>query len=94
MRTVFAWSYRDLSDEAARMFRALGCTRGRHQPAVAAAAVGVPVRAARRALDILLGAFLVQTNRPHRYQLHDLLRAYALDQARTIDSEADRRGDA
>lgn len=92
VRTVFTWSYRDLPAEAARMFRALGLHRGPDiSLAVAAAAAQVPTRTARRALDILLGAFLVQTIRPHRYQLHDLLRAYALDQARTTDSETERR---
>jgi tetratricopeptide (TPR) repeat protein len=92
VRTVFAWSYRDLPEEAARMFRALGLHQGPDiSLAVAAAAVGIPVRAARRALDILLGAFLIQTVRPHRYELHDLLRAYALDQARSMDSAAERR---
>lgn len=92
VHTVFAWSYRDLSAETARMFRALGLHQGPDiSLPVAAAAVGVPARAARRSLDILLGAFLIQTVRPHRYQLHDLLRAYALDQARTTDSAADRR---
>jgi tetratricopeptide (TPR) repeat protein len=92
VRTVFAWSYRDLPDEAAHMFRALGLHQGPDiSLAIAAAALGVPERTARRALDILLGAFLIQSNRPHRYELHDLLRAYALDQARTADSEAVRR---
>ena len=91
VRTVFAWSYRDLPDEAARMFRALGLHQGPDIGlAAAAAAVGVPTRAARRALDILLGAFLIQSIRPHRYQMHDLLRAYALDQARATDADADR----
>jgi tetratricopeptide (TPR) repeat protein len=92
VRTVFAWSYRDLPPEAARMFRALGLHQGPDiSLPVAAAAAQVPARTARRALDILLGAFLVQTVRPQRYQLHDLLRAYALDQARATDSEADRQ---
>lgn len=92
VRTVFAWSYRDLPAEAARMFRALGLHQGSDISLdAAAAAAGVPTQTARRTLDILLGAFLIQTNRPHRYQLHDLLRAYALDQARTIDTEAERR---
>ncbi|MGH3246666.1 MAG: ATP-binding protein [Trebonia sp.] len=91
VRTVFAWSYRDLTAETARMFRALGLHHGPDiSLAAAAAAVGVPARTARRSLDILLGAFLIQTVRPYRYQLHDLLRAYALDQARTTDSDADR----
>jgi tetratricopeptide (TPR) repeat protein len=88
VRTVFAWSYRDLSDEAAYMFRTLGIHRGPDiSLSTAAAAAAFPVRTARRALDILIGAFLVDSIRPGRYQLHDLLRAYALDQARTIDSD-------
>ncbi|MCW2929721.1 MAG: hypothetical protein JWM19_683 [Actinomycetia bacterium] len=92
VRTVFAWSYRDLSPEAARMFRAMGLHSGPDVSLpVAAAACGIPVRAARRELDILAGAFLIEAPRPGRYQMHDLLRAYALDQARAIDSEAHRR---
>jgi tetratricopeptide (TPR) repeat protein len=92
VRTVFAWSYRDLSSEAARMFRALGLHSGPDVSLpVAAAACSIPVRAARRELDILVGAFLVEAPRPGRYQMHDLLRAYALDQARATDSEANRR---
>lgn len=92
VRTVFAWSYRDLSPDAARMFRVLGLHRGPDiSLQAAAAAYGATARAARRALDILVGAFLVETVRPGRYQLHDLLRAYALDQARGLDSDDDRR---
>jgi tetratricopeptide (TPR) repeat protein len=92
VRTVFAWSYRDLPSEAARMFRVLGLHSGPDisLPA-AAAACGVAIRAARRALNILLGAYLIEAPRPGRYQSHDLLRAYALDQARAIDPEEDRR---
>jgi NB-ARC domain len=83
VRTVFAWSYRDLPDDAARMFRALGLHQGPDiSLAVAAAALGVSERTARRALDILLGAFLIQSSRPYRYELHDLLRAYALGSLR------------
>jgi tetratricopeptide (TPR) repeat protein len=92
VRTVFAWSYRDLSADAARMFRVLGLHRGPDiSLSAAAAAYDATTRAARRALDILVGAFLVETVRPGRYQLHDLLRAYALDQARALDSDDDRR---
>jgi tetratricopeptide (TPR) repeat protein len=92
VRTVFAWSYRDLPPEAARMFRILGLHPGPDiSLAAAAAAAGVPARTARRALDILLGAFLIQTTLSHRYSMHDLLRAYALDQARALDTEEDCR---
>lgn len=92
VRTVFAWSYRDLPAEAAHMFRAIGLHAGPDiSLSAAAVAGGVHIRTARRMLDMLVGAFLIETVRPARYQLHDLLRAYALDQARTIDSEAERR---
>jgi len=92
VHTVFAWSYRDLPEDTARMFRALGLHQGPDIAlSTAAAALRVPERTARRALDILLGAFLIQSIRPQRYELHDLLRAYALDQARATDSESARR---
>jgi tetratricopeptide (TPR) repeat protein len=91
VRSVFAWSYRDLPDDAARMFRALGLHPGPDiSLQAAAAAAGVPAQTARRSLDILLGAFLIESVRPGRYQLHDLLRAYALDQARTLDTDSER----
>ena len=93
VRTVFAWSYRDLTDDAARMFRALGLHPGPDiSLQAAAAAAGVSAQVARRSLDVLLGAFLIESVRPGRYQLHDLLRAYALDQARTTDPEPARVG--
>jgi tetratricopeptide (TPR) repeat protein len=40
---------------------------------------------------MLAGASLVQPERLSRYKVHDLLRAYALDQAREVDSEEERR---
>src|SRR5262249_11612267 len=87
VRTVFAWSYRALPDDAAMMFRMLGLHPGNDISLPAAAAVsGVGLRPARRALDILLGGFLIESIRPGRYQFHDLLRAYALDQSRHLDS--------
>jgi tetratricopeptide (TPR) repeat protein len=88
VRTVFAWSYRALPDDAATMFRMLGLHPGNDISLPAAAAVaGVGLRPARRALDILLGGFLIENIRPGRYQFHDLLRAYALDQGRHLDSQ-------
>ena len=91
VRTVFAWSYRALPDDAATMFRMLGLHPGNDisLPAAAAAA-GVGLRPARRALDILLGAFLIENIRPGRYQFHDLLRAYARDQSRHLDTDQER----
>jgi tetratricopeptide (TPR) repeat protein len=86
VRTVFTWSYRALPDEAATMFRMLGLHPGNDISLPAAAAVaGIGLRPARRALDILLGGFLLENVQPGRYQFHDLLRAYALDQSRRTD---------
>src|SRR5439155_14302183 len=44
-----------------------------------------------RLLDRLAGAHLLTEQAPGRYAFHDLLRAYAADRARAVDSEAERR---
>lgn len=93
VRAALALSYRDLPPDAARVFRALGLHPGLDisLPAAAAAA-GLPARDARRELGLLIGASLVEPGKGNRYQLQSLLHAYALDQARVVDSEEDRRG--
>lgn len=82
VRSVFAWSHRALPAPAARAFRLLGLHPG---PEFATAAVtallGEPVDRARGLLDLLAGAHLVEQIAPDRFQFHDLLRAYAADQA-------------
>jgi tetratricopeptide (TPR) repeat protein len=92
VRTVFAWSYRSLTPQAARVFRLLGLHPGPDVSLEAAAALGAvsPVTA-RRQLDTLVGAHLLEEGGHHRYQFHDLLRAYALDQAQTEEPEEGRR---
>lgn len=88
VRAVFSWSYRQLSAGAARMFRLLGLHPGPDISSAAAAslaAMGEPE--ARRLLAELTRAHLVAEHVPGRYALHDLLRAYAADQARGTDSE-------
>jgi hypothetical protein len=88
VRTVFAWSYRGLSQDAARLFRLLGLHPG-PQPSTAAAAAlaGLDIGRARHLLDILVGAHLIeQTGRDH-YQFHDLLRAYSADQAHHLEPQ-------
>jgi DNA-binding SARP family transcriptional activator len=91
VRQVFSWSGRQLTDPAARMFRLLGLHPG-PQISVAAAAslAGVSPGEARRALAELTGAHLLTEPDPGRYALHDLLRAYATEQAHTTDTEAER----
>ncbi|MEU7573369.1 tetratricopeptide repeat protein [Micromonospora sp. NPDC049240] len=92
VRTVFAWSYRALSPPAARLFRLLGLHPGPHVSVAAAAALaGVPPARVRQPLDALVGAHLVEQRDPGRYQLHDLLRAYAVDQAHDVESDEERR---
>lgn len=82
VRSVFAWSYRALSKEAARLFRLLGLHPGPEFSTWAAGALAdeKPGRV-RHLLDVLVGAHLLEHKAPDRYAFHDLLRAYATDQA-------------
>ncbi|MGW2883618.1 ATP-binding protein [Streptomyces sp. NPDC001233] len=83
VRPVFTWSYRALPSDAARLFRLLGLHPGPDFSDTAAAALaGVDVRTARRLLDVVAAAHMVDQTAPDRFRLHDLLRAYAADQAR------------
>ncbi|GHE45682.1 ATP-binding protein [Streptomyces capitiformicae] len=92
VRTVFAWSYRALPDQAAWLFRLLGLHPGpEFSLAAAAALAGVTMIRARQLLDSLVGAHLLEQTAPDRYQFHDLLRAYSLDQAQHEEPEEGRR---
>lgn len=92
VRTVFSWSYRALSADAARLFRLLGLHPGPDAalPAVAGLA-GVPAAHARTLLAELIRAHLLTEHTAGRYAFHDLLSAYATELARTQDTESDRR---
>jgi len=80
VRTVFSWSYRALSPDAARLFRLLGLHPGPHATVAAAASVaGEPVAAVRLSLAQLTRAHLLIEPQPGRYAFHDLLRAYAAE---------------
>jgi tetratricopeptide (TPR) repeat protein len=91
VRTVFAWSYRALAPEAARLFRMLGMHPG-HQFCIAAAAAlaGRTTGQVRHLLDALIGANLLEQTGSDCYEFHDLLRAYAVDQAHREESEEDQ----
>lgn len=92
VRTVFAWSYRALSAPAARMFRLLGLHPGpEFGPQAAAALTGISTAQARRLLDTLAAAHLLEECGHDRFQFHDLLRAYAMDQVNQDESEEERR---
>jgi tetratricopeptide (TPR) repeat protein/DNA-binding XRE family transcriptional regulator len=91
VRAVFSWSYQQLTVEAARMFRLLGLHPGPDITAPAAASLAaVDEPGAGRLLAQLTRAHLLAEHAPGRYALHDLLRAYAADQARDTDSEPER----
>ncbi|MFD7501731.1 AAA family ATPase [Streptomyces sp. NPDC059850] len=68
VRSVFAWSYRALSPDAARLFRLLGLHPGPEFGIEAVAALaGVSVRKARQGLDVLVGAHLLEHTGPDRF---------------------------
>jgi tetratricopeptide (TPR) repeat protein/transcriptional regulator with XRE-family HTH domain len=91
VRAVFSWSYRQLNTQAARMFRLLGLHPGPDISSAASASLAaVDEPEARRLLAELTRVHLAAEHVPGRYALHDLLRAYAADQARTTDSEPER----
>jgi tetratricopeptide (TPR) repeat protein len=78
VRTVFSWSYRHLDAAAARAFRLAGLHPGPDFDGYAVAALtGTDLAQARRVLDALARAHLIQAAGPDRYGMHDLLRAYA-----------------
>jgi DNA-binding SARP family transcriptional activator len=85
--SVFSWSYNYLPAEAARMFRLLGLHPAQHWDPYAAAALtaAASLAQARRALAELARAHLIQPAGPGRYQMHDLLRAYAASLANSHD---------
>lgn len=92
VRTIFAWSYRTLPPPAARLFRLLGLHPGPDFSVQAAAALsGQEVRQVRSLLDLLAGAHLIESTVAERYQFHDLLRAYAIDQAHQEETPEDQR---
>jgi tetratricopeptide (TPR) repeat protein/transcriptional regulator with XRE-family HTH domain len=91
VRAVFSWSTRQLTAQAARMFRLLGIHPGPDITVPAAASLAAIGEAdARRLLRELDRAHLITEHVPGRYAFHDLLRAYAADQAQHTGSQADR----
>ncbi|MET7425383.1 tetratricopeptide repeat protein [Dactylosporangium sp. NPDC005555] len=91
VRTVFAWSYRALPEPAARLFRLLGLHPGNEFGLPAASALaGTTIPHTRQQLDVLVGAHLLEQPAPGRYEFHDLLRAYAVDQVRHLEPSDSR----
>ena len=91
VRAVFSWSYHSLNESTARMFRLLSVHPGPDITVRAAASLAdIPAHQASRALTELVAAHLAAQPGPGRFALHDLLRAYAAEQAHTCESDADR----
>jgi tetratricopeptide (TPR) repeat protein len=95
VRAVFSWSYQQLDERAARLFRLLGLHPGPDIGAPAAASLAaLPLPAARMALHALARAGLIAELVPGRYTMHDLLRVYAVELAQAHDSGAEHRAAA
>jgi tetratricopeptide (TPR) repeat protein len=88
VRAVFSWSCRQLGDQAARMFRLLGAHPGPDISIQAAASLAsIPASQAGPLLSELTSASLLAEYSPGRFAFHDLLRAYATEQARGDPAE-------
>ncbi len=82
VRTVFSWSYRNLPAGQARAFRLLGLSPTREiDDHAVAALLATDLAQARGYLAALSRASLIRQVAPGRYGMHDLLRAYAREQA-------------
>jgi DNA-binding SARP family transcriptional activator/tetratricopeptide (TPR) repeat protein len=91
VRAAFDLSYATLGPEPQRLFRYLGLAPGPDMSLQAAAALtGDTVGHTRQLLDSLAAAHLIEEHTPGRYLFHDLLRAYAIDQVHTVDTDTDR----
>ena len=95
VRAVFSWSYQQLSELAARLFRLLGLHPGPDICAPAAASLAtLPLPVARTALHALSRASLISELAPGRYTMHALLRVYAAELSGDRDSGEDHRAAA
>jgi len=87
VRAVLSWSYRQLPDDVAGAFALTALHPGADLDVYAAAALtGTSIELARRVQARLHRASLVQATGSGRYAMHDLLRAYAREQAAARDT--------
>ncbi|HZM83727.1 MAG TPA: NB-ARC domain-containing protein, partial [Candidatus Limnocylindrales bacterium] len=96
VRTVLSWSYRQLSEPAARLFRLLSLHPGPDIGLPAAASlVGTDADAevddVRASLAELTRSHMVAEPASGRFGFHDLLRAYAGELVHSLDPQEDRR---
>lgn len=91
VRSVVSWSYSQLSTDAARMFRLLGIHGGSIVGTKAAAALaGTDINTTHRNLCELDQLHLAELESDDTVRLHELLRAYALEQTLAEDNPAER----
>jgi tetratricopeptide (TPR) repeat protein len=91
VRAVFSWSYEQLPEPAARMFRLLGLHPGPDITAPAAAILAAArLTEAQQLLAELTRENLLIERVPGRFTFHDLLRAYAAELANAPDSDDPR----
>ena len=89
---TFDLSYADLTADQQRALRLLGLHPGTDVDLYAAAALtDTGTRRARRTLDDLIEAHLLDQHAPGRYRFHDLLRAHAARTAEAADSASVRQ---
>jgi DNA-binding SARP family transcriptional activator/tetratricopeptide (TPR) repeat protein len=80
---ALSWSYRTLEPSAAAMFRKLGLhPAGDISTDAAGAIADLTAAQAKQVLDQLVDAHMAEQRQPHRYELHDLIRLYAAEEAR------------
>jgi len=91
--TALSVSYQDLSSACQRLFRLLALHPGIDITTMAAASLaGCAVPIAQRLVDELVGGYLLKEVRPGRYELHDLVKAFAL--SLTVDEDSQPECDA
>jgi DNA-binding SARP family transcriptional activator/tetratricopeptide (TPR) repeat protein len=89
LRKVFSWSYRQLSEDAARLFR-LCPAFGDLDLTVPAAASMLPDGLAADLIAELTRVHLLDEYLPGRFRMHDLLAAYARERAEREDTAGER----
>lgn len=91
LRSVFSWSYEQLSPPVARLFRLLGVHPGPDLTVPAATAlIGSSISDTQGRLDELTKAHLLSEHKTGRYMMHDLLRAYAAELTHAQDNDIER----
>ena len=78
IRSVFAWSCQQISQDAIALLRMMASLPG---PDFAASTAGSDTASADAGLRELARASLITEHRPGRFRLHDLLRLYVAEQA-------------